>query len=230
MPVTGRPCHPPATGVAPCCAGPSMVAAAADEEEPAEERASLLSQQPASSSVYGRADGGDSSPDAASAESEANTPMNKENIPKGIMLQLLACGMFAASHASIKQLGVVHPELSVLVPLWLRYCIFVWFAVPVSTRCSKKKLRATWRTKAPVLQLIRSFLNVVEVGLIYLAVPHLPLADANAVMAMMNIIVTLLAALSPLREHLGCRRACCSKLHAINPHLPTISSREFSQM
>jgi hypothetical protein len=36
-----------------------------------------------------------------------------------------------------------------------------------------------------VLQLIRSFLNVAEVGLIYVAVPHLPLADANAVMAMM---------------------------------------------
>jgi drug/metabolite transporter (DMT)-like permease len=134
---------------------------------------------------------------------------NAQNIPKGIVLQVLATMLFALSHASIKELGLIHPELTVLVPLWLRYCIFVWFAVPVSTRCSRKKLRATWRTKAPTLQLCRSFLNVAEVGLVYLAVPHLPLADANAVMALMSIIVTVLATLPPLREHLGVRRAGC---------------------
>jgi drug/metabolite transporter (DMT)-like permease len=160
---------------------------------------------------------------------------NTQNIPKGIALQLLATMLFALSHvrcsslafrrellpsdlllhrctaaqASIKQLGRVHPNLSVLVPLWMRYCIFVWFAVPVSTRCSRAKLRSTWRTNAPRLQLMRSFLNVGEVGLIYAAVPHLPLADANAVMALMNIIVVLLAALPPLREPLGWQRALC---------------------
>ena len=134
---------------------------------------------------------------------------NAQNIPKGIVLQVLATMLFALSHASIKELGLIHPELTVLVPLWLRYCIFVWFAVPVSTRCSRKKLSATWRTKAPMLQLCRSFLNVAEVGLVYVAVPHLPLADANAVMALMSIIVTVLATLPPLREHLGIRRAGC---------------------
>jgi drug/metabolite transporter (DMT)-like permease len=137
-------------------------------------------------------------------------PVNTQDIPKGIALQILATMLFALSHASIKELGVIHPELTVLVPLWLRYCIFVWFAVPVATRCSRAKLRATWRTRAPVLQLCRSFLNVAEVGLIYVAVPHLPLADANAVMALMNIIVTLLAAMPCiLGEHLGLRRAAC---------------------
>ena len=147
---------------------------------------------------------------ASSATASAkDAPPNEQDIPKAITLQLLATLSFAASHASVKRLSTVEPELSVLVPLWLRYCIFVWFAVPVSTRCSRKKLREIWRTKAPKLQLIRSFLNVSEVGLIYIAVPHLPLADANAVMALMNIIVTLLAALPPLREELGFRRAGC---------------------
>ena len=138
-----------------------------------------------------------------------DVPPNAQNIPKGIALQVLATMLFALSHASIKELGAIHPELTVLVPLWLRYCIFVWFAVPVSTHCSRKKLRSTWRTRAPILQLCRSFLNIAEVGLIYVAVPHLPLADANAVMALMSIIVTVLATLPPLRERLGVRRAGC---------------------
>ena len=75
------------------------------------------------------------------------------------------------------------------MPLSLRYCIFVVFAIPVATRCTAAGLRAACRTKAPWLQLGRSILNVAEVGLIYVAVPHLPLADANAVMALMNIMV-----------------------------------------
>ena len=169
-----------------------------------EERESLL---------YASADpdaGADSDSDSAVGVQQVQTASpNAQNIPKGIVLQVLATMLFALSHASIKELGIVHPELTVLVPLWLRYCIFVWFAVPVSTRCSREKLRATWRTKAPALQLCRSFLNVGEVGLVYVAVPHLPLADANAVMALMSIIVTVLATLPPLREHLGVRRAGC---------------------
>ena len=91
--------------------------------------------------------------------------------------------------ASIKELGRSHPTIPVWVPLSLRYCIFVVFAIPVATRCTAAGLRAACRTKAPWLQLGRSILNVAEVGLIYVAVPHLPLADANAVMALMNIMV-----------------------------------------
>lgn len=76
----------------------------------------------------------------------------RQNIPQGVVLQVCATLLFASSHGSIKQLGKAHPEITVVLPLWIRYIIFVTFATTVATRCSAAGLGQVWRTRAPGLQ------------------------------------------------------------------------------
>jgi drug/metabolite transporter (DMT)-like permease len=120
---------------------------------------------------------------------------------KGIALILLTMLTFATQDAITKTLA---QDLAVAQIVMVRYWMFAAFAtVLIANR--PIGLRQAARARRPWLQILRSVIFVVEVGVFAWVVARMPLSTAQAIFAACPLIVT---ALSPvmLGERVGPRR------------------------
>ena len=120
---------------------------------------------------------------------------------KGIALILLTMLTFATQDAITKTLA---QDLAVAQIVMVRYWMFAVFAtVLIANR--PIGLRQAARARRPWLQILRSVIFVVEVGVFAWVVARMPLSTAQAIFAACPLIVT---ALSPvmLGERVGPRR------------------------
>jgi drug/metabolite transporter (DMT)-like permease len=128
-------------------------------------------------------------------------PSEPKQSLKGIALILLTMLTFATQDAITKTLA---QDLAVAQIVMVRYWMFAVFAtVLIANR--PIGLRQAARARRPWLQIVRSVIFVVEVGVFAWVVARMPLSTAQAIFAACPLIVT---ALSPvmLGERVGPRR------------------------
>ena len=118
---------------------------------------------------------------------------------RGILFMLGAATIFALKDGFAKHLSTIYPVAELL---WAQYSLLLLLVLPFIT------WRYGWRALRPksfLSQILRGLLGVGTVGLFYLAIQDIPLADATALSFITPIIVTLL---SPwlLKEKVGLRR------------------------
>ena len=123
----------------------------------------------------------------------------QNNPLKGILLMNLAMVLLAGMDGISKTLA---PDYSVPQILCLRFMIFSLFALAIAR---PKSLRAAFRSNHPYLQIARSLIITIEVGIFILAFRYLPLADAHAIAGIAPLLVTALA-VPFLGEKIGRRR------------------------
>lgn len=119
---------------------------------------------------------------------------------RGIVLVLAAFFVFAVQDAITKQLT---QSLAVPQILLIRYVAFAAFVTWWAAR--RIGLKQAIGSKRPVLQIFRSLLIVLEIGIFAYGVQYIPLADMHAVFAAAPLIVTALS-VPLLREPVGVRR------------------------
>ena len=129
-----------------------------------------------------------------------SSPLKIDRPQLGIALIVSAMFIFAVQDGITKHLATTYVAPQIL---WIRFSFFVLFALVYSMRT--KPLRACLSSNAPVLQIIRSFVIVAEIGIFILAVRHLPLAETHALFASFPLMVTAIAAIF-LKEAVGIRR------------------------
>ena len=117
----------------------------------------------------------------------------------GITLVLGAIFLFTAMDALAKHLSASYPPLLVV---WARYAgQMVLVLVLLAPRLGR-----VMRTRHPVLQTLRSALQFGATAMFFLALPHIGLAEATAIMDINPVLITLGAALF-LGERIGPHRA-----------------------
>lgn len=118
---------------------------------------------------------------------------------KGIILINLAMFLLAGMDGITKTLA---PDYTVPQILSVRFLIFTLFALAIAR---PKSLRAAFRSRHPYLQIARSLIIVLEVGVFIIALRYLPLADTHAIAGIAPLLVTALA-VPFLGEKVGLRR------------------------
>ena len=118
---------------------------------------------------------------------------------RGILLMIFAVSLFAMKDGFAKYLGVIYPIMELL---WTQYSLMLIIVFPIIF------IRYGWRALWPkhiFPQVLRGLMSIVAVGLFYLAITEIPLADAMALIFLSPVVVT---ALSPLilGETVGIRR------------------------
>jgi drug/metabolite transporter (DMT)-like permease len=112
---------------------------------------------------------------------------------------LLGMALFGLMDGATKFLAHRYPPTQIL---WLRFL----FSVPlVLAVLAPRGLVGLVRTRAPWLQLLRTVLLVVEMGLVVWAFALMPLADAHAILAACPLVITALS-VPVLGERVGLRR------------------------
>ncbi|MDP6572829.1 MAG: DMT family transporter [Rhodospirillales bacterium] len=117
---------------------------------------------------------------------------------RGILWMLMAGFLFATQDVIAKHLSVSYPTTQIL---WGRFIV----PVVVLAIYFNRRLPGIMATRRPGLQLVRSGLLCVMLGLLFSAYRSMPLADATAIMFIGPILVTALS-LPVLGEHVGPRR------------------------
>jgi drug/metabolite transporter (DMT)-like permease len=123
----------------------------------------------------------------------------QDNPAKGITLMLTAMAVLACMDAISKYLAVRYAVPQILL---VRFAIFMAFALILAR---PKSLRSAYASKHPMLQLLRSLVITIEVGVFILAFRYLPLADTHAIAGIAPLLVTALA-VPLLGETVGIRR------------------------
>jgi len=119
---------------------------------------------------------------------------------RGILLVLGAFLVFAVQDAITKQLT---QSLSVPQILVIRYFAFAMFVTWWAAR--RIGLKQAIGSKRPVMQVLRSLLIVLEIGIFAYGIRYIPLADMHSIFAAAPLIVTALS-VPLLREPVGFRR------------------------
>lgn len=109
-------------------------------------------------------------------------------------------GLFGCMDAFSKQLVQVYPAWLVL---WIRHVVALLLVLAVLA--PHRPMRMLLSTRRPWLQLLRTSLLTVEMGLVLIAFRTLPLADAHAIFAATPLLITALA-VPLLGEQVGWRR------------------------
>lgn len=118
---------------------------------------------------------------------------------RGILLALVAMLLFGLMDAASKYLSARYPTPQII---WLRYV----FTIPmVLVVLAPRGIGRSLRSARPALQLARSFLLVLEIGLVVWCFGRLPLADVHAMLALTPLAVTALS-VPILGERVGLRR------------------------
>ncbi|MDG2032446.1 MAG: DMT family transporter [Rhodospirillales bacterium] len=107
--------------------------------------------------------------------------------------------LFSMKDGFAKYLGLTYPVLEII---WIQYSAMLIIFLPIVV------IKYGWANlmpKSPKAQLMRGIYAVSAVGLFYLAVTDIPLADATALIFITPIIVTILSPFM-LKEHVGFRR------------------------
>jgi drug/metabolite transporter (DMT)-like permease len=123
----------------------------------------------------------------------------QNNPLKGIILMNLAMLLLAGMDGISKTLA---QDYAVPQILSVRFLIFCLFALAIAR---PKSLRAAFRSHHPYLQIARSLIITIEVGVFIVAFRYLPLADAHAIAGIAPLLVTALA-VPVLGEKVGLRR------------------------
>lgn len=118
---------------------------------------------------------------------------------RGILITLLAMLLFGLMDAASKYLSLRYPTAQII---WLRFVFTIPLALLV---LGPRGARRAVRSAVPWLQVLRSILLVVEIGLVVWCFGRMPLADVHAVLALTPLAVTALA-VPLLGETAGSRR------------------------
>ena len=110
-----------------------------------------------------------------------------------------AATLFAMKDGFAKYLGGIYPVMQLL---WVQYSLLLLIVLPTIV------VRHGWRSLWPshiISQIARGMMSMLAVGLFYIAITEIPLADATALIFISPAVVT---ALSPflLHESVGIRR------------------------
>ena len=123
----------------------------------------------------------------------------RSNELRGIVLALAAMLLFGLMDAASKYLSVRYPTPQII---WLRYV----FTIPMLLAVlAPRGVGRVLRSGRPWLQVLRSGLLVLEMGLVIWCFGRLPLADVHAVLALTPLAVTALS-VPLLGERVGVRR------------------------
>jgi drug/metabolite transporter (DMT)-like permease len=117
----------------------------------------------------------------------------------GVLIQLLALAFFVAMDALLKLLVQRYAVPQLMFIRFLAHAVFVVIAVRAMTGS------LPWRSRAPLLQTLRSALLAVANGALAVALIHVPLADATAVVFAAPAL-TVAAAAIWLNERVSPRR------------------------
>lgn len=126
-------------------------------------------------------------------------PPAADRTRQGIAVLLIGIVLFSLLDVVSKLLG---QRMAVTQILWIRFLGFVPIALLMAWRPGKG---IAWRSGRPGLQLVRSLLLVIEMGMFVWAFKTLPLADVQAVAACTPLLVVALSVLF-LGERVGWRR------------------------
>jgi len=118
---------------------------------------------------------------------------------QGVLLQLVALALFVAMDALLKVLVATYPVPQLMFLRFVAHTVFVVGAVLAFTGS------VPWRSRSPVLQTLRSASLAVANASLSVALIHVPLADATAVMFAAPVFTVALAALL-LGEKVSARR------------------------
>lgn len=130
------------------------------------------------------------------------TPPSESSTRKGILLILLVSTIFALQDGLSRHLGAVIPPVMVVM---LRYWFLVVFVTLLAAR-APGGLRATMRSRRPLLQIARGLLISLEVVVILEAFVRLGLVETHAMFAT-NPLLTVLLSVLLLGEKVGWRRS-----------------------
>ena len=117
----------------------------------------------------------------------------------GILWHVAGMVLFASTDAVSKHLVV---DLPVVEILWIRYVFFFLFGLALALRLEGL---SAFKTKAPVLQIMRGLTLVLVIGLFTYAFRYLNLVDSHVMVAMTPLMVMALA-VPMLGERVGLRR------------------------
>ncbi|HET6470145.1 MAG TPA: DMT family transporter [Geminicoccaceae bacterium] len=118
---------------------------------------------------------------------------------RGILIMLLGMALFGLMDGATKFLAHQYAPTQIL---WLRFL----FSVPLMlVVLAPRGIMGVLRSRAPWLQLLRTVLMVVEMGLVVWAFGMMPLADAHAILAICPLVITALS-VPMLGERVGMRR------------------------
>lgn len=134
----------------------------------------------------------------AETAAAAPAPLIRSEL-RGIALAVFAMACFGAMDGISKHLVTHHPAPLVL---WLRHLAALPLVLLV---LGPRGVRRHVHARRPWLQVARTTLLVVEMGLVLVCFRALPLADVHAVLAATPLIVTALS-VPLLRERVGWRR------------------------
>ena len=115
---------------------------------------------------------------------------------QGIALAILATACFALLDTTSQYVGGVVP---VLMAIWLRFVVQT--GMTAAWLLPRQGLRL-FVTKAPGWQLLRGVLMVTSGSVAYLSLQHVPVGEFTAILMLVPLAITLLAALL-LREHVS---------------------------
>ena len=118
---------------------------------------------------------------------------------QGVLLQLLALALFVAMDALLKVMVASYPVPQLMFLRFAVHVVFVVLAVRIFTGS------LPWRSRAPLLQTLRSATLAAASASFIVALMHVPLADATAVMFAAPVLTVALAALW-LGEKVSARR------------------------
>jgi drug/metabolite transporter (DMT)-like permease len=108
---------------------------------------------------------------------------------QGVLLQLVALALFVSMDALLKLLVAVYPVPQLMFVRFVVHTVFVAAAIMIFTGS------LPWRSRSPVLQTLRSASLVIANAALSVALIHVPLADATAVMFAAPVLTVALAAL-----------------------------------
>jgi drug/metabolite transporter (DMT)-like permease len=126
-------------------------------------------------------------------------PLSAPHYPhpgRGIALAIVATGCFALLDTTSQYVGGVVP---VLMAVWLRFVVQTGMTLALLL---PRQGRSLFVTRSPWWQLLRGALMVTSGTVAYLALQHVPVGEFTAILMLVPLVVTLLAALL-LREHVS---------------------------
>jgi drug/metabolite transporter (DMT)-like permease len=108
---------------------------------------------------------------------------------QGVLLQLVALALFVAMDALLKVMVATYPVPQLMFVRFVAHTLVVVVALHLLTGS------VPWRSRAPWLQTVRSATLAVANAALSVALIHVPLADATAVMFAAPVLTVALAAL-----------------------------------
>ena len=115
---------------------------------------------------------------------------------RGVLVVVAAITLFACVDVLSKMLG---QRMPVAIVIWARFVLFVPIALALAWRPGRG---IVWRSGQPWLQVLRSVMLPLQMGLFISAFAALPLADVHAVGSAAPLLVTAQAAVGQFRVEL----------------------------